>query len=262
MAEKWTMHGKVTCDLCLEEQDLPDGTVPKTGSDRQLGAYLPGWRVAGCGGAIDLCELCRDVPMGRVRAVCTGEADGELREELRRARRGGDWDNVRVLAPALRGGPREEADRILARRRILDWAEKADAAELVAAVPLHQTDRRMGGLNLDGATRAAPRDSYDHIVMYVRIHGVRHDRSSDMDEDDPEKSFLDGWYCGDGWCDGRCRYPALTLTRSGTTLRALGSQVACGPAWQPFRRPWTGSTVDVATIYNGDLDAVARLWWT
>ncbi len=105
--------------------------------------YLPGWMVAaiGAGRVLDLCELCRVVPMERVRAVGTGEADAELREELKRARRIDDWDSVRILAPALRGGPREEADRILARRRMLDWAERADAAELMAAVPLHQTDR-------------------------------------------------------------------------------------------------------------------------
>lgn len=141
MAEKWTMHGKVTCDLCLEERDLPQGgPVPAEG---RMTPYLPGWTVAaiGAGRVLDLCEFCRDVPMERVRAVCTGEADGELREELRRARRGGDWDNVRILAPALRGGPREEADKILVRRRLWEWAEKADSAELMAAVPLHQADR-------------------------------------------------------------------------------------------------------------------------
>lgn len=82
-----------------------------------------------------------DVPNERALAVWNGAVDAELREELKRARRGGDWDNVRILAPALRGGPREEADQILARRRLWEWAEKADPAELMAAVPLHQTDR-------------------------------------------------------------------------------------------------------------------------
>ena len=141
MAEKWTMHGKVTCDLCLDERDLPQGGPAPEGG--RMTPYLPRWTVAaiGAGRVLDLCELCREVPKERVRAVCTGEADGELHEELRRARRLGDWDLVRCLAPALRGGPREEADRHLARRRMLDWAEKADAADLMAAVPLHQADR-------------------------------------------------------------------------------------------------------------------------
>lgn len=114
---------------------------------------------------------------------------------------------------------------------------------------------------LDWRERAASRPM-NHSVLCVLIHGVRHERCPRMEGADPDKPILDGWYCGDGWCDGRCLFPALTLTRSGTTLRALGSQVASGPAWQPFRLPWTGSAVDVATIYDGDLDAVARLWWT
>jgi hypothetical protein len=145
MAEKWTMHGKVTCDLCLEEQGIPAGTAP---DEDRAKPHLPGWtRIAGQGGwppagrILDLCKLCGAVPLARVLDVCERGADAELREELRRARRGGDWDNVRTLAPALRGGPREEADKILVSRRLWEWAEKADPAELMAAVPLHQTDR-------------------------------------------------------------------------------------------------------------------------
>ena len=42
----------------------------------------------------------------------------------------------------------------------------------------------------------------DHSVLYVRIHGVRHERCPDMEEADPERPILDGWYCGDGWCGG------------------------------------------------------------
>jgi hypothetical protein len=145
MAEKWTMHGKVTCDLCLEEQDIP---LPIPSSRKE--PYLPGWkrvevfrhpRVPHGGGVIlDLCELCRDVPNARALAIWNGATDAELREELRRARVIGNWDNVRILAPALRGGPREEADRIISRRKARDWASCAGTDALVAAVPLHAED--------------------------------------------------------------------------------------------------------------------------
>ncbi len=151
MAEKWTMHGKVTCDLCLDEQNIPEGTAKAIGRGSER-PYLPGWmrvevlrhprRAYGSGGVnLDICELCRDVPNERALAVWNGAIDADLREELKRARRIGDWDNVRILAPALRGGPREEADRILARRNLWRWAEESSPADLMAAVPLHHADR-------------------------------------------------------------------------------------------------------------------------
>ena len=72
-------------------------------------------------------------------------------------------------------------------------------------------------------------------------------------------------YCGDSWCDGRCGRPALTIRPSWSpkSYRAYGNQVAHGPLWQEFRRPWPGETVDILTLcpwLDAD-EAVRKTWW-
>jgi hypothetical protein len=96
-------------------------------------------------------------------------------------------------------------------------------------------------------------------------------------QDDPHWKF-DGWphailvtwkdgeepqrFCGDNWCNGKCRLPALLIPAPHdplSPLKASGSQVACGAAFQPLRvKAWKGKRVLVPEEHR---ERLAKLMW-
>ena len=72
--------------------------------------------------------------------------------------------------------------------------------------------------------------------------------------------------CGDGWCDGSCGWPALTISfpevnSDPKRLRAMGSQVAMGMVFQPFRGMWNGEVVEASLSGSQLSDVLRMMWW-
>ena len=61
-----------------------------------------------------------------------------------------------------------------------------------------------------------------------------------------------GPFCGDSWCTGACGLPAAEIAIDGEPHRAMGSMVAVGRAWQPYRRAWVGERVRFADELAGE----------
>lgn len=71
-----------------------------------------------------------------------------------------------------------------------------------------------------------------------------------------------GPFCGDRWCHGKCKLPAVYAIREGERYFLRGSMTACGPMMQPTNQHGSGEVIDLATLLTPEqVDYLFRRWW-
>jgi hypothetical protein len=74
-------------------------------------------------------------------------------------------------------------------------------------------------------------------------------------------SMNDTEYCGNSWCNGSCKYPALIIPANDKhpELKVMSSVVAVGRACQAWRVEWKGEKVAVPEADREWL--LGKMWW-